>query len=69
MARINLEAGRLDEALKDYEKGYQSVPGSKIPEDQKQTWLGRLHHGKARDARAHGQTRRGLAGGGDGQAR
>ena len=48
MARINLEAGRLEEALKDYEKGYQSVPGSSIPEDQKQTWLGRLHHGKAR---------------------
>jgi tetratricopeptide (TPR) repeat protein len=48
MARINLEAGRLEEALKAYEKGYASVPGSKIPEDQKQTWLGRLHHGKAR---------------------
>ena len=48
MARINLEAGRLDEAMKDYEKGYQSVPGSSIPEDQKQTWLGRMHHGKAR---------------------
>ena len=48
MARINLESGRLEEALKDYEKGYQSVPGSSIPEDQKQTWLGRFHHGKAR---------------------
>jgi tetratricopeptide (TPR) repeat protein len=24
------------------------VPNSKLPEDQKQTWLGRLHHGKAR---------------------
>ena len=48
MARINLEAGRLPEALKDYDKGYQSVPGSSLPEDQKQTWLGRLHHGKAR---------------------
>jgi tetratricopeptide (TPR) repeat protein len=48
MARINLEAGRLEEALKNYEKGYESVPGSKIPADQKQTWLGRLHHGKAR---------------------
>jgi tetratricopeptide (TPR) repeat protein len=48
MARINLEAGRLDEALKDYQKGYESVPGSTLPEDQKQTWLGRLHHGKAR---------------------
>jgi tetratricopeptide (TPR) repeat protein len=48
MARINLEAGRTEEALKDYQKGYESVPGSKLPEDQKQTWLGRLHHGKAR---------------------
>jgi tetratricopeptide (TPR) repeat protein len=48
MARINLEAGRLEEALKDYDKGYQSVPGSSLPQDQKQTWLGRLHHGKAR---------------------
>ena len=48
MARINLENGRLEEAMKDYEKGYESVPGSKLPEDQKQTWLGRLRHGKAR---------------------
>ena len=44
MARINLENGRLEEAMKDYE----SVPGSNQPEDQKQIWLGRLHHGKAR---------------------
>jgi tetratricopeptide (TPR) repeat protein len=48
MARINLENDRLDEAMKDYEKGYTSVPGSNLPEDQKQTWLGRLRHGKAR---------------------
>jgi tetratricopeptide (TPR) repeat protein len=48
MARINLENDRLDEAMKDYQKGYESVPGSKLPEDQKQTWLGRLRHGKAR---------------------
>ena len=48
MARINLENGRLDEAMKDYEKGYESVPRSTLPEDQKQTWLGRLRHGKAR---------------------
>jgi tetratricopeptide (TPR) repeat protein len=48
MARINLENGRLEEAMKNYEKGYESVPGSNLPEDQKQTWLGRLHHGKAR---------------------
>ena len=48
MARINLENGRLEEAMKCYEKGYESVPGSNLPEDQKQTWLGRYHHGKAR---------------------
>ena len=48
MARINLENGRLEEAMKSYEKGYESVPASKLPEDQKQTWYGRLRHGKAR---------------------
>jgi tetratricopeptide (TPR) repeat protein len=48
IARINLENGRLDEAMKAYEKGYESVPGSKLDEDQKQTWYGRLRHGKAR---------------------
>ena len=48
MARINLENGRLDEAMSDYEKGYQCVPESKLPDDQKQTWLARLRHGKAR---------------------
>ena len=31
-----------------YDKGYESVPGSSIPDDQKQTWLGRLRHGKCR---------------------
>jgi tetratricopeptide (TPR) repeat protein len=49
MARINLESGRLEEAKKCYKKGYESVPGSStLTEDQKKTWLGRLHHGKAR---------------------
>jgi tetratricopeptide (TPR) repeat protein len=48
IARINLENGRLDEAMKAYEKGYESVPGSSLPEDQKQLWLGRLQHGKCR---------------------
>jgi tetratricopeptide (TPR) repeat protein len=48
IARINLENGRLDEAMKAYEKGYDSVPGSSLPEDQKQLWLGRLHHGRCR---------------------
>ncbi len=48
MARINLENNRLEEAMKGYQKGYESVPGSSLPEDQKTTWLGRLLHGKAR---------------------
>jgi tetratricopeptide (TPR) repeat protein len=48
MARINLENGRLDEAMKDYQKGFESVPASNLPEDQKKTWQGRLHHGTAR---------------------
>jgi tetratricopeptide (TPR) repeat protein len=48
MGRINLESGRLDEALKCYQKGYESIPGSTLPEDQKKTWLGRLHHGTSR---------------------
>jgi tetratricopeptide (TPR) repeat protein len=48
IARINLENGRLEAAMQAYEKGYESVPGSSLPEDQKQTWLGRLHHGRCR---------------------
>jgi tetratricopeptide (TPR) repeat protein len=48
IARINLESGRFDAALAAYEKGYASVPGSSIPDDQKQTWLGRLRHGRCR---------------------
>jgi tetratricopeptide (TPR) repeat protein len=48
IARINLENGRLDAAMKAYEKGYESVPGSSLPEDQKQVWLGRLQHGRCR---------------------
>jgi tetratricopeptide (TPR) repeat protein len=56
MARINLENGRLDEAMKDYKKGFESVPGSNLPEDQKKTWLGRLHHGTARTLAKMGKT-------------
>lgn len=48
IARINLENGRLDAAMKAYQKGYESVPSSNLPDDQKQLWLGRLHHGKCR---------------------
>jgi tetratricopeptide (TPR) repeat protein len=48
IARINLESGRLEAAMKAYEKGYESVPGSSLPDDQKQLWLGRLRHGRCR---------------------
>lgn len=48
IARIQLENGRYDAAMKAYEKGYESVPGSSLPDDQKQVWLGRLHHGRCR---------------------
>ncbi len=48
IGRVNLEHGRLEAAMAAYEKGYESVPGSSLPEDQKKTWLGRLHHGKCR---------------------
>jgi len=48
LARINLENGRLEEAMKDYQKGFESVPGSSLPEDQKTIWKGRLMHGRCR---------------------
>ena len=48
IARIHLENGRPEQAIAAYEKGYASVPGSNLPEDQKQLWLGRLHHGRGR---------------------
>ena len=55
MARINLENGRLEDAMKAYEKGYESIPGSTLDEVQKKTWLGRLHHGKARTLASMGK--------------
>ncbi len=48
IARIYLENGSTAEAMKAYENGYESVPGSTLPEDQKQVWYGRLLHGKCR---------------------
>jgi tetratricopeptide (TPR) repeat protein len=48
IARINLENGRLEEAMKAYEKAYETVPGSKLSEEEKKIWLGRLHHGRGR---------------------
>jgi tetratricopeptide (TPR) repeat protein len=48
IARLHLEYGRGEDALKAYEKGYETIPGSNLDEMQKKIWLGRLHHGKAR---------------------
>lgn len=48
IARINLENGRLEGAMKAYEKGFETVPGSKLSEEDKKIWLGRLHHGRGR---------------------
>jgi tetratricopeptide (TPR) repeat protein len=48
IARINLESGRLEEAMKAYEQGFASVPGSRLGEEDKKIWLGRLHHGRGR---------------------
>ena len=48
IARVNLEHGRLEAAMKAYEKGFESVPGSALDEEQKKIWLGRLHHGRGR---------------------
>jgi len=48
IARLHLEYGDANEALKYYEKGYATVPDSSIDDMQKKIWLGRLHHGKGR---------------------
>jgi tetratricopeptide (TPR) repeat protein len=56
IARIHLENGRPEAAMAAYAKGYESVPGSSIADDQKQVWLGRLRHGKARALAKLGKT-------------
>jgi len=48
IARIHLENGRPEKALKAYKKGYESVPDSSLPEDQKTIWYGRSKHGTSR---------------------
>ena len=48
LARVHLEGGKPELALEEYKKGYDSIPGSSLPEDQKKTWLGRMHHGMGR---------------------
>jgi len=48
IARLHLEYGKPEDAIKAYEKGYQTIPSSNLDDVQKRTWLGRLHHGTAR---------------------
>jgi tetratricopeptide (TPR) repeat protein len=48
IARLHLENGQPAEAIKFYERGYQTVPGSKLPAQEKMIWQGRLHHGRGR---------------------
>src|SRR5947207_692113 len=48
IARLHLEYGKPEDAMKAYEKGYATIPDSKLDEMQKKIWLGRLHHGTAR---------------------
>lgn len=48
IGRLYLENGQPEEALKAYEKGYATIPDSKLTEIEKKTWFGRLHHGKGR---------------------
>jgi tetratricopeptide (TPR) repeat protein len=48
IARLHLENGQPAEAIKFYERGYQTVPGSKLPAEEKLIWQGRLHHGRGR---------------------
>ena len=55
IARVNLESGRLEEAMEAYERGYESVPGSDLDEKQKKLWYGRLLHGKSRTLARMGQ--------------
>jgi len=48
IARLHLEYGKAEDAMKAYERGYETIPGSNLDEMQKKIWLGRLHHGTAR---------------------
>ncbi|MFL6212931.1 MAG: tetratricopeptide repeat protein [Blastocatellia bacterium] len=56
IARLHLEYGDANEAIKYYEKGYATVPNSTIDDMQKKIWLGRLHHGKGRALARLGKT-------------
>jgi tetratricopeptide (TPR) repeat protein len=55
LGRLLLENGRLEESRKMYEKGYETVPPSSLPEVEKMIWLGRLHHGRGRVLAKMGQ--------------
>lgn len=48
IGRILLENGRPEEAIKAYQKGFETVPGSSLSDQDKKIWLGRMHHGRGR---------------------
>jgi tetratricopeptide (TPR) repeat protein len=48
LARLHLESGKAQMALEYYQKGYESIPGSKLSDTDKKVWLGRMHHGMGR---------------------
>ncbi len=48
IARLHLEYGNPEDAIKAYQKGYATVPSSTLDDMQKKIWLGRLHHGMGR---------------------
>jgi tetratricopeptide (TPR) repeat protein len=62
IARVNLEAGRHEPALAAYKKGYESVPSSNLPEEEKKTWFARLQHGTARTHARMGRHKEALEG-------
>ena len=40
IARLHLEYGKAEDAMKAYQKGYDTIPGSNLDEMQKKIWLG-----------------------------
>ena len=67
MARINLENGRLEDAMKAYDKGYESVPGSNTSRGPEADLAGAAPSRQVPDPRPHGPPPGGVGGGGGGQ--
>lgn len=48
IARVHLESGRAEQAIREYEAGFATVEKSSLDDQQKAIWRGRLLHGKGR---------------------